>query len=200
MGHTSDRGDVGYTFTIPHTFDNSWNNNKKNFPPPHPPGTYLGDLKITVTSIVYNAEYNWYTFTYQDDTHDHYEETNLEHALFANSNPINCDTTFAKTSGTWKTYDSKDAEQKTNPAKWACKGPTLVPGTAGGFGDWYTEYTWSEFSATALSGHPGSGQFPCQCDSNDQVDLIGGTCYDYSTYSYPGLGPPITPIRGDILR
>ena len=183
---------VGYTFTIPHTFHNSWNNNKKNFPPPHPPGTYLGDLKITVTSIVYNAEYNWYTFSYQDDTHDHYEETYSE-PLFANNNPIDCDATFPKTSGTWKTYDSKDAVQKADPAKWACQGPILVAGVGGGFGNWYTEYTWSEFSATTCPDTQGVDNFPASATQTTKWTIIGGTCYDYSTYAYPGLGTANNP-------
>ena len=34
----------------------------------------MGDLKYTVTSIVYNGEYNWYTYTYYSDWHDHYWE------------------------------------------------------------------------------------------------------------------------------
>jgi hypothetical protein len=184
---------VGYTFTIPHTFHNSWNNNKKNVPPPHPPGTYLGDLTITVTSIVYNAEYNWYTFTYQDDTHDHYEETYLESSLYGDSNPIDCDAIFAKTSGTWKTYDSKDAVQKADPAKWACQGPILVAGTAGGFGSWFTEYTWSEFSATACPDTQGVDNFPDNATQTTKWTIIGGTCYDWSTYSYPGLGTANNP-------
>ena len=54
---------VGSTFTHAKTLSDSPLNDGKS-PPPNPPGTFLKDLNYTVTSIVYNGEYNWYTFTY----------------------------------------------------------------------------------------------------------------------------------------
>jgi Tfp pilus tip-associated adhesin PilY1 len=177
---------VGTTFTRPHTFDNSPSNNHASVPPPHPPGSYLGDLKYTVTTIVYNAENNWYTFTYQDDLHDHYEETTRT-LTFANNNAISCDAQFAKTWTTYKTYDSKDAVQISNPAKWACVGPTLVPGSAGGFGSWYKEYAWIQFSATACPATSGSDNLPANATQTTKYSYVG-SCYDYSSYSYPADG------------
>ena len=177
---------VGTTWTIPHTFDNSPNNNSQNVPPPHPPGTYLGNLTITVTSIVYNPEYNWYTFTYQDSTHDHYETTTST-LYFADNSAIDCDKKFSKTSGTWKTYDSKDAVQKADPTTWACKGPTLVPGVAGGFGSWYTEYAWLQFSATACPATSGSDNLPANATQTTKYSYVS-SCYDYSSFAYPADG------------
>lgn len=177
---------VGYTFTIPHWFDHSWNNDKQNVPPPHPPGQYLGDLKITVSSIVYSPEINWYAFTYSSVAHDHYEEA-WSSLYYPTNAAINCDVKFLKISGTYKTYDSKDAQQKNNPAKWACKGPTLVAGTAGGYSSWYKEYAWLQFSATSCPATNGADNFPVNATQTSHWSVVG-SCYDYSAYAYPADG------------
>jgi hypothetical protein len=179
---------VGTFFYISHTFDNSPANNGSNVPPPHPPGTYTGNLKITVTSIVYDAENNWYTFRYQDDTHDHYYETTKQ-LVYADSNPIDCDMKFPKNWGDgYKTYKSTDAVQQANPAKWGCQGPTKIPGVGGGHGAWTTQTTWSQFAATDCPATQGSDNFPANADQTTKWVLSPGTCYDWSTYSYPADG------------
>lgn len=192
MGNTQSGVSIGYTFYYTHTFNNSPNNNGMNVPPPHPPGTYNASLRYTVTNIVYNAEYNWYTYYYQSDTHDHYEETTRT-VYFFDSNPIDCDSVFTTPWGSWKTYRSTDAEQIANPGKWACQGPFLVPGTPGGFGSWYVEYTWLEFNpGTTCPSPAGSAQNPSGNPGQDQWtqwSLVDPPkCYDWSTYFYPATG------------
>jgi hypothetical protein len=179
---------VGFTFQINHTFDNSPGNNARAVPPPHPPGTYAGPLTMTVTSIVYNAEYNWYTYTYQDPLHDHYEETTRT-LTFANSNPIDCNAQFSKIWGTYKTYASTDAEQISNPAKWNCQGPTLVPGVAGGFGAWFKEYQWQQFGGTSCPATNGADNLPANGTQTTKWSITNpATCYNYSDYYYPADG------------
>ena len=60
----------------------------------------------------------------------------------SDNNPIDCDKKFAKTRGMWtKTYDSKDKEQKDNPAKWKCQGPFVYDaGHAAYLGNWVDQY------------------------------------------------------------
>jgi hypothetical protein len=184
----------GYTFYRSHTFDNSWNNNKTTVPPFNPlgasPGTYMADLKFTVNNIVYNAEYNWYTYYYDSDYHDHYEET-WRYLYRPNNNPIDCDTDFAPTWGSYKTFVSTSPDQIANPAKWACSGPTLIPGVTGGFGSWFTEYSspWLEFSGTACPDTSGSDNFPPNATQTTKWSLVDPPkCYDWSTYYYPADG------------
>lgn len=204
----------GSTFTINHTFDHSPKNDSSSVPPPHPPGTYAGQLNITVFSIVYNPEYNWYTFYYQDDLHDHYEETNIS-IYFGNNNAIDCDdpANFPKTWGTWNTYDSNDTEQKNNPGKWKCKGPNKINGQSGGFGNWWSppEYWWGQFAgditASSCPSTWGSAQNASETlpqdrwtqwtlvdpknnllPANHPVNVTGMSCFDSSTFVYPADG------------
>lgn len=178
---------VGYTFYRAHTFHNSKKNNNKDEPPPHPPGTYVADLKYTVTNIVYNPEYNWYTYYYESDSHDHYEETNQ--TVDKSTNKIDCKKDFPSPwpSGGWKTYYPGDKEYDSNPSKWECKGPTLIPGNPGGFGSWYTEYAWLEFSGTSCPSEYGSDNFPPNSTQYTKWTYVGN-CYDWSTYYYPADG------------
>jgi len=192
---------VGDTFTYPHTFSDSPNNNAKSVPPPHPPGTYVGNLKYTIKTKTFNNEMAYYTWTYTSDAHDHYEEA-WQYYTKADSNPINCDSALFPrtwTSGNYKTYWSTDAEYIAHPAYWACTGPTKIAGSAGGFGNWYTEYAWLQFSATSCPATSGVDNFPVNAtqttmytrvdDLNDSH--LNGTmmnCYDYSSYSYPADG------------
>jgi len=200
---------IGSTFTIPHTFNNSPANNAQSVPPPHPPGTYLGNLTMTVTNIVYSPEYNWYTFFYTDSPHDHYEETIIE-KVYANNNAIDCNVEFPKNwgGGGWKTYNSSDDEQINNPGKWACTGPFIITGTVGGLGSFFREYTWGQFGGTSCPAATGSEQNPSEtlaqdrwtqwflADPNDAslpnpfVKATKINCYDYSTYAYPADGSP----------
>jgi len=183
---------VGYYFFRTHTFDNSPANNGATVPPMNPlgmtPGTYTANLKYTVTSISYNAEYNRYTYAYYSDYHDHYEET-WRYIYRPNGNPIDCDTDFAPTWGSYKTFLSTSPDQIANPAKWACSGPVFIPGVAGGFGAWYQEYQWLEFNDTGCPANSGSDNFPpnaTQTTKWTQVDP--NKCYDWSTYYYPATG------------
>jgi hypothetical protein len=190
---------VGDTFTVTHTIDHSPFNDARAVPPPHPPGTYTGNLKYTITARTFNNEMAYYTWTYTSDTHDHYETANQTYTK-GDSDPINCDSAFFPRnwpSGNYKTYWSTDAEYIA--PKWACSGPTKIAGIPGGFGNWYTEYAWLQFSATSCPATSGVDNFPVNAtqttkytrvdDLNDSH--LNGTminCYDYSSYSYPADG------------
>jgi len=194
----------GYTFYRTHTFDNSWNNNKQNVPPPHPPGTYTGNLKFTVTNISYNAEYNWYVYSYSSDAHDHYEETYLTKNK-PDNNSIICVSEFPKNwpSGGWKTYHPGDSEYDANPSKWECKGPTLIAG----YDYWTVQWSWLGFNnSTSCPSTSGSDNLSDPnpnnqyskwylVDPNDPalsathpVKVNQKSCYDWSTYYYPADG------------
>ena len=210
---------VGSTFTIVHTFDNSPGNNGKDVPPPHPPGQYSGLLTIKVTKVDYSPEYNNYTFWYTDDPHDHYEEA-VQTKAFPDSNPIDCDAYFPKNwpTGGYKTYNSSDAEQISNPSKWECKGPFLVKGTAGGFGDWFREYSWLDSPGTICPAVAGTAQNPAEnpgqdsytqwflADPNDTslpsqfVKSLKMNCYDNSSFAYPADGSTNKPHTWSYFR
>ncbi len=185
---------VGYTFTRPHEFHNSWNNNKMKVPPPHPPGTYWGNLKYTVTNIVYNGEYNWYTYYYVADSHEHYWEGN--YTLWVNDgNPIDCNDTKnfpALWDGWKKTYFSNDKEYKDNPTKWECKGPFFYSaGYAAYLGNWVDQWTWSDRGVRADceatlgsdTPFPNPGEYQYK-----KWELQGAHCYKWSEYQYPADG------------
>lgn len=194
----------GYTFYRLHTFHNSWDNNKKKEPPPNPPGTYTGDLKFTVTNIVYNPEYNWYVYYYESDSHDHYEETYLK-IYKTNDDLIDCLTEFPKSwpSNRWKTYHPGDSEYDLNPSKWECKGPTKIEG----YDYWTVQWSWLQFNnSTSCPATYGSDNLydpnPNNqyskwylVDPNDPalssthyVKVTQKNCYDYSIYYYPSDG------------
>jgi hypothetical protein len=213
---------VGYTFMISHIFSNSLNNNNSTIPPfllpGVSPGTYTGMLRYTVNSIVYSPEYNTYTYSYDSDFHDHYEEY-TRNLSFPNSNPIDCNVQFGTTWGTWRTFVSADSDQIANPGKWACTGPTLIGGAAGGFGSWYREYApWLQFSATGCPAVYGSEQNPAENPGQhrwsqwflvDPADLLipnayvkatQKSCYDYSSYAYPADGSTNKPHTWSYFR
>jgi len=181
---------VGYTFSRPHTMDNSWNNNKMKVPPPHPPGTFVADLKYTVTSIAYNGEYNWYTYTYYSDWHEHYWEG--WYTLWVpDGNLIDCDIKFPALWDGWKkTYFSKDQEYKNNPAKWECKGPFFYSaGHAAYWGDWWTQWTWSDRGEVAdCEATLGADNNNPSGDQWTKWTLSPGQCYKWSEYYYPADG------------
>jgi len=184
---------VGYYFYRTHTFENSTVNNGSTVPPMNPlgaitSGTYTADLKYTVTSISYNAEYNRYTYTYYSDFHDHYEWT-WRYVNLPNNNPISCDAYFSKNWGTYQTFDSSDADQIANPGNWACSGPYHVPEVVGGFGPMWTEYAWLEFSGTSCPAESGSDNFPPNANQwTKWTQVDPAKCYDWSTYYYPADG------------
>jgi hypothetical protein len=180
---------VGDTFTHPATLYNSPNNNKIS-PPPHPPGTFVKDLKYTVTSIDYNSEYNWYTYTYYSDWYEVYWEGNYILWVPDNS-PIDCDKSFPKTWDGWKTtYFSKDQEYMDHTAKWQCYGPILYSaGHAAYWGDWWTQWTWSDRGVRAdceatldVDNNNPSG------DNWTKWTLAVPNCYKWSEYYYPADG------------
>jgi hypothetical protein len=194
---------VGYTFSRPHWFDNSWSNNKMKVPPPHPPGTYLGDLTYTVTARTVVAEYGYFTFTYWSTSHDHYEETWVyKDGVDPATAPANyCDTLFPKNwpSGGWSTYKSTDAEYIANPAKWACQFWQFIAGSPESWSGWYTEKAWLTFDGTSCPDTYGADNFPpsaTQTTKYTRVDNLsdpslngtGINCYDASLYSYPADG------------
>jgi hypothetical protein len=188
---------VGYAFYRPHTFTNSPANNGATVPPMNPvgtdPGTYIANLKYTVTSNSYNAEYNRYTYVYYSDFHDHYEET-WRYDYRPNNNPINCDAQFSKNWGPYQTFDSSDPDQIANPAKWACSGPVFIAGVTGGFGPWYQQFAWLEFNnSTTCPAIGQTGNYPVPAPNNvnqytDYVLVNPAQCYDWSTYDYPANG------------
>jgi len=203
-GYTHTGVSKNYTFSYSHTFHNSKKNNNKNEPPPHPPGTYTANLKYTVTNIVYNAEYNWYTYSYESDAHDHYEGQNL--SKFKTSDAlIDCKSEFPKDwpSGGWKTYHPGDSEYDANPTKWECKGPTKIAG----YDYWTVQWTWLPFNnSTSCPSTSGSDNLT-DPDPNNQytkwylvdpndpalssthtVKVTQKNCYDWSTYYYPADG------------
>jgi len=208
-GYTHTNVSKNYTFSYSHTFHNSKNNNNKNEPPPHPPGTYTANLKYTVTNIVYNAEYNWYTYSYESDAHDHYEETYIS-KYKSTDDPIVCTSEFPKdwSSGGWKTYHPGDSQYDANPTKWECKGPTKIAG----YDYWTVQWTWLQFNnSTSCPSTSGSDNLTDPnlnnqytkwylVDPNDpalssthNVKVTQKNCYDWSTYYYPADGSPNKP-------
>ena len=189
---------VGYPFSqTTHTFDNSPANNGATVPPMNPlgmtPGTYTANLKYTVTSISYNAEYNRYTYTYYSDYHDHYEET-WRYIYRPNNNPIDCNIDFSPIWGSYRTFVSTDPDQVANLAKWACSGPVFIPGVTGGFGSWYQQYSWLEFNNTSCPANSGSDNYPPNADQWTKWTIVNpAQCYDWSTYYYPADGGNNTP-------
>lgn len=188
---------IGYEFYRTHTFHNSPANNGATVPPMTPlgmtPGTYVGTLRYRVTNIVYNAEYNRYTYYYESDSHDHYEETSRT-INRSTSETVSCDSLFSKTWGSYYTFDSTDPDQIANPGKWACTGPYHVPGVTGGFGSWWTEYTWLEFNGTECPEQYGSDYFPDNANQwTKWIKVYPAQCYDYSSYYYPADGGATKP-------
>jgi hypothetical protein len=179
----------GYTFTRAHEFHNSWNNNKIK-PPPHPPGTYWADLKYTVTGIVYNAEYNWYTFTYYSDWHDHYWWG--DYTLWVtDANPIDCDKKFPALWDGWKTtYFSNDQEYKNNPATWECKGPFFnAAGHEAYWGNWFKNDNWLNRGNVAdCEAEVGADNNNPTGDQWTKWTLVAPHCYQWGDYSYPADG------------
>lgn len=188
---------IGYEFfRNDHIFHNSPANNGTPVPPMNPlgangPGTYVGTLRYRVTNIVYNAEYNRYTYYYESDSHDHYEST-WRYINRPNSNPIPCDAHFSKNWGVWQTFDSSDPDQIANPGIWACTGPYHAPGVTGGFGPLFTEFSWLEFNNTTCPLTSGTAQNPSKNPGQhywSEWTLVNpAQCYDWSTYYYPATG------------
>jgi len=188
--HTGVAG--GYSFNKSHTFDNSPANNGSTVPPMNPlgqtPGIYVANLRYTVTSITYNAEYNRYTYTYHSDFHDHYEEA-WRYVNRPNNNPISCDAHFSKNWGTYQTFDTSDPDQVANSAKWQCYGPIHVPEVVGGLGPMWTEYAWLEFNETSCPAESGADNFPPNANQWTRwTQVVPAKCYDWSTYYYPADG------------
>ena len=184
---------VGDTFTHPATLYNSPNNNKIS-PPPHPPGTFVKDLKYTVTNIDYNGEYNWWTFTYYSDSYDVYWEGNYILTV-PDTNPIDCDKKFPKTWDGWKTtYFSNDQEYKDHTAKWQCYGPYLyAAGQSEHFTGWSTQWTWSDRGVRAdCEATIGSDDPDPPINANmyqyTKWTLSGANCYKWADYYYPADG------------
>jgi len=188
---------MGYWFEKTHTFDNSPANSSATVPPMNPlgatPGTYTANLRYRVNNIIYNAEYNRYTYYYDSDFHDHYEET-WRYVNRPDNSPILCDAHFSKNWGSYQTFDSTDPDQMANPGRWACSGPHHVPEVIGGFGSWYTEYNWLEFGDVSCPVESGSDHSPANANQWTKWTLVDpAKCYDWSTYYYPADGSPNKP-------
>jgi len=194
---------VGYEFFIPHTTTNSLNNNGVNEPPPFPPGTYSANMRHTVYSITYNAEYNEYTFSYRTDWHEHYSIV-WKSKWYATSGPIVCTAEFPLNWGDgYITYWPGDANYDADPTYWECKGPF----TETGWDYWAKEWTWIQFNSATCSAEYGSDNLgdpnpnnqysrwylagpPDFPTPNGAVNATGMTCYEYSDYKYlTTLGP-----------
>ena len=185
---------VGDTFTHPKQLYNSPKNNGIS-PPPHPPGTFWFDLKYKVTSIVYNGEYNWYTYTYVSDPYEVYWEGTND---LADKSGFDCDKEFPKTWGGWETtYFSNDQEYKNNPAKWECKYILYSAGQTEHFDPippaWNTQWTWSDRGAIANCEATIGSDDPDPLPSENKYQykkwtLSPGNCFKWADYYYPSDG------------
>ena len=207
---------VGYTFTYPKTLSNSPLNNGMS-PPPNPPGTFVKDLKYTVTSIVYNGEYNWYTYTYTSDPYEVYWEGYNYLALKQGSQcsddtKFKCDNTngsskndFPKTwpNGSYTEYTYFSGDAGFSDPKWDCSCIQYSAGNAEYYGGPWTQWTWSDRGVRAdceatLAATNGSawGSLWLTGTNGYEVQpwaLSPGTCYAWADYYYASDGSSSKP-------
>jgi hypothetical protein len=197
---------VGSTLTEPnHIFDNN--------PPPYPPGTSSGPLTYTITSIVLNAEFNYYTYTYTSILHNHYEEQNQ----WVSKNPAGClaDCSNCNNSdcsglidcsdstkdfknpwqggGGWQTLFPGDVGYF--PAKWKCSNATFScqKAVTCSYGAMYQQKSWQVGGTTipCQNNIGGKQNYPAMLPSagDSWTDWIYlDNCYDSSSYTYPSDG------------
>jgi len=193
--------------------------------PPHPPATYKADLEYTITSIVLNAEMNFYTYYYTSATYDTYETWNFTvtkntpgavicHTMAFYS--YVCDTEFPATqAGGWKTYDStitnypEDSSPIVPANKWKCICTGVTPGHGPiakvdcSYGAKFQEWAWGgggtiSCPLTAGSAY-NSGKDPNLGDSWTVWTYVDN-CYDSSDYIYPSFGTANKPDTWSYFR
>jgi hypothetical protein len=182
---------VNDTFTHPANLDNSPNNNGIG-PQPYTPGKFWTNLKYTVTSIVYNGEYNWYTFTYQSDSYEYYWEWNM---WLPDKSGFKCDKDFKdKMSGgcgTVYTYFSGDSGWS---ARWDCVYDLYSAGQNEGFTAWSgLQWYWSDRGAVAgceatLGTDDPDPPIDVSKYQYTKSTLSVGNCFKWSDYYYPADG------------
>jgi hypothetical protein len=180
--------------------------------PPHPPATYKADLEYTITSIVLNAEMNYYTYYYTSATYDTYETWNFtvtRNTAAADCKPMafygyNCDTEFPATqAGGWQTYNStltnypEDSSPIVPANKWKCgctgctAGHGFISGTPCSYGAVFQEWAWGGGGTTSCPPNAGGaynlGKNPALGDSWTDWIYVDN-CYDGSSYTYPADG------------
>jgi hypothetical protein len=176
--------------------------------PPHPPATYKADLEYTITSIVLNAEMNYYTYYYTSATYDTYETWNFTvtkntPAPNCGSIVFDCDTEFPlNKGGGWQTYLSTDTQypdlSPIVPAnKWKCfcqsctASRPFVPGTPCSYGAVFQQPAWGGGGTTSCPPNAGGaynlGKNPNLGDSWTDWTYVDN-CYDNSSYTYPSTG------------
>jgi hypothetical protein len=132
------------------------------------------DLWYTVTQITYSAEYNRYTYRYESDMYDDYQETIMTIDGCGDCQTDRENRPFPRYRWEWSTYFSGEGEYE-NPyggretkSYWQCQ-----KRTQGGSEHW--EYDWRTISGT-------------ECPRTDGEWEFVGNCYDHSHYYYP-IGP-----------
>jgi hypothetical protein len=181
--------------------------------PPHPPATYKADLEYTITSIVLNAEMNYYTYYYTSAIYDVYEPkyfyvTKNTTSAVCHSMTLdgyNCDTEFPATqAGGWQTYDStltnypEDGSAIIPATTWGCScysctaSRPFVPGTPCSYGAVFQEWAWGGGGTTSCPPTVVGSAYnplknPALGDSWTDWTYVDN-CYDNSSYTYPSTG------------
>jgi hypothetical protein len=198
---------VNDTFTHPKTLYNSPNNNGIS-PPPNPPGTFVKDLKYKVTSIAYNGEYNWYTFTYVSDPYEVYWEgyyyLDLKTGSQCSDDTVfKCDNTqgsnkndFPKKfwNGSYWEYTYFFGDPGFSDPKWDCSCIQYSAGQSEHYTAWSgLQWYWSDRGAIAdCEATLGTDQpDPDPTVTTTQYTkstLSAGNCYKWADYYYPSDG------------
>jgi len=202
---------VGSTlWEIKHTFDDDTVSPSGNSVPP----TYKADLQYTITNIVLNAEFNFYTYYYSSLSHNHYEEqyqwvsknpsgcladcsncnnsdcSGLIDCSDPNKAPFKGDFKNPWPSTTWTTFYPGDAGYS---AKWKCFNPTFscTAAVTCTFGADYTEWAWGGGGTTSCPATAGLAQNPTKIPGLGSYWTVWNyvdNCYDSSDYIYPSYG------------
>jgi hypothetical protein len=197
---------VNDTFTHPKTLSNSPLNNGIS-PPPNPPGTFVKDLNYKVTSIVYNGEYNWYTYTYYSDPYEIYWEGYYylplkQGSQCSDDTVFQCDNTKGKSkndfpdkfwNGSYWEYTYFFGDPGFSDPKWACSCITYSAGQSEQFTGWSTQWTWSDRGVIADCEATIGTDDPDPLPSENKYQytkwtLSPGSCYKWADYYYPSDG------------
>lgn len=208
-GITRNNVQVGYTFTHATTLWDSPLNNGKT--PPPTPGTFVKDLNYTVTSIVYNGEYNWYTYTYYSDWYEVYWEGYYYLSLkkgtqCSDDDLFKCDNTKGKNkndfpdkfwNGSYWEYTYFFGDPVFSDPKWDCSCIKYADGVSEHYDptppNWNTQWTWSDRGAIASCDATVGTDDPDPLISESKYQytkwtLSPGTCYPWADYYYPSDG------------
>ncbi len=196
---------IGDTYTqTNHWFCDSPANNGK--PVAHNGNNdYKADLTYRIYKIDLNAETNVYTYDYESDLHDHYEEAARTISDPSNGS-LDCNTIFTKPWAGPPAYTTYDEGTSPNPAKWNCKVTWIDPSgpTPCLFGSKYSEYAWQQFDKTVtVPAHPNcpavwgsdsnwndSGDPPVKANAWTKWSIV-----DPSTLSIPPAPPAALSVK-----